>query len=99
MVDELVGLGSRAWSPPLPIVGRGADGAGVEKGGLQAGHKTGECLLGIRFTSQRSPAQRLARFDFLVPLLAPLLVDGTLGLWLALLRIDQDPALRHVAIR
>ena len=98
MVDELGGLGARAWSPPLPIVWRGADGAGVEKGGLQACHKTGERLLGIRCTSKRGPAQRLESFDFLVTLRAPLLVDGALGLWLALLSIDKDPAWRHTTI-
>src|SRR5215813_14692324 len=98
MVDELVGLCSRAWSPPLPIVGRGADGAIVEKRGLQACHKTCERLLGIRFTSKRGPAQRLEGLDFLVTLLAPLPINGTLGLRLAMLRVDKDPALRHIAV-
>jgi hypothetical protein len=95
----LVGVCSRAWSPPLAIVWRGADGAGVEKGGLPACPKTGERLLGSRFTSKRSPVQRLERFDFLVTLLAPLRVDGALGLWLARLRREKDPALRHAPRR
>jgi hypothetical protein len=99
MVDHLSRLGLRAWAPPLSIVGRGADGAVVEKCGLQACHKTCERLLGICFTSKRGPAQRLKGFDFLVTLLAPLLVDSALGLGLALLGIDEDPALCHTAIR
>jgi hypothetical protein len=76
MVDELVGLCSRAWSPPLPIVGRGADGAVVENRGLQAGFKTGERLLSIRCTGKCGPAQCLEGADLLVTLLVPLLIDG-----------------------
>ena len=34
MVDDLVGLGARAGAPPLPIMGRGADGTVREKRGL-----------------------------------------------------------------
>ena len=78
MVDDLVRLCATAWTPPLPILGCGADGAVVEKRGLQACHKTGERLLGIRFTSKRSPAQRLEGFAFLVTLLAPLRIDSAL---------------------
>jgi hypothetical protein len=37
--------------------------------------------------------------DCVLTLLAPPLVDGALGLRLALLRIDEDPALRAAAIR
>ena len=98
MVDDLGGLGPRAWSPPLPIVGRGADGAVVEKRGLQACLKTRERLLGIRFTGKGGAAQRLESSDFLVTLLAPLLIDRALGLRLALFRVDEDPALRDPAI-
>jgi hypothetical protein len=36
LVDDLVGLGPRAWAPALARVRRGAAGAGVEHGGLQA---------------------------------------------------------------
>ena len=98
MVDDLGGLGSRAWSPPLPIVWRGADGAVVEKRRLQAVRKTGQRLLGIRFTGKGRAAQRLEGFDFVVTLLAPLLIDGTLGLRLAMFRVDEQPALRDAAI-
>ena len=70
----------------------------MEKRGLQACRKTGERLLGIRFTSKRGAAQPLEGFDFLVTLLAPLLVDGALGLRLALLGIQEDPALGDTAI-
>ena len=89
----------RTWSPPLPIVGPGADGAIVEKCGLQACHKTCERLLGICFTSKRGLAQCLKGFDFLLTLLAPLCIGGALSLGLALLGIDEDPALCHAAIR
>ena len=98
MVDELGRLCPRPWAPPLAIVGRGADGAGVEHRGLQACHKTGKRLLGIRFTGKRGPAQRLEGSDFLVTLLAPLLVDGALGLRLARLGIQEHPALGAPAI-
>src|SRR5713101_2444899 len=91
MVDDLVGLGSGAWSPPLPIVGRGADGTVREKRGLQVVGKTRQGLLGIRFTGKSRAAQRLEGFDVVGTLLAPLLVDGALGLRLARLGIDQDP--------
>ena len=97
-VDELVGVGARAWAPPLSLVWRGADGAGMEHWGRHACHKTGAGLLGIRVTSQRGPAQRLDRFDCLGTLGAPLLVDGTLGLSLAWLRLEQAPALRHATL-
>ena len=59
-------------------MGRGADSAGVENRGLQAGFKTGECLLGIGCIGKRSPAQRLEGADLLVTVLAPLLIDGAL---------------------
>ena len=98
MVDDLVGLGARAWAPPLPIVGRGADGAVMEKRGLQVVRKTREGLLGIRFTGKGRAAQRLEGFDFVGTLLAPLLVDGALGLRLARLGVDEDPALRDAPI-
>ena len=96
--DDLVGLGPRAWSPPLPRVGRGADGAGVEKRGLQACSKTGERLLGIRLTGKRGSTQRLDGAAFLVTLLAPLRIDRALGLRLAMVRVEEDPALRAPAI-
>src|SRR5439155_4964629 len=92
------GLGPWAWSPALAIVGRGADGAVVEKRGLQAGFKTGERLLGIRCTGKRGPAQRLEGADLLVTLLAPLLIDGALGLRLAMFRVEKDPALLDAPI-
>ncbi len=41
-----------AWTPPLPIMGRGARGALVEERGLHVVRKTRECLLGIRFTGK-----------------------------------------------
>jgi hypothetical protein len=56
MVDELVGLGSRAWSPPLPIVWRRAHSTVMEQCGLPAGRKTGERLLGLRCPGQCRPA-------------------------------------------
>ena len=98
MVDKMVGLGARARAPSLPIVRCGADGAVVEKCGLQAFGKTRERLLGIGFTGKRGPTQRPEGFAFLVTLRAPLLVHGTLDLWLARLGMDEDPALLDAAI-
>jgi hypothetical protein len=98
MGDTVVGLGARAWAPSLPIVGCGADGAVVEKRGLQAFGKTHERLLGIGFTGKRGPAQRPEGFPFLVTLRAPLLVNGTLGLRLARRGVDEYPALLEAAI-
>src|SRR5207244_1543775 len=40
--DELVGRCARAWAPPLPRVGRGAEGAVVATRGRQAGPTTCE---------------------------------------------------------
>jgi hypothetical protein len=62
MIDDLVGLGSRAWSPPLPILGRGADGTVREKRGLQGVGKMRQGLVGIRFTGKGRAAQRLESF-------------------------------------
>jgi hypothetical protein len=99
MVDHLSRLGLRAWSPPLSIVGRGADGAVVEQCGLPACHTMWERLLGICFTRKRGPAQPFKGCDFLVTLRAPLRIDGALGLGLTLLGIDAAPALCDAAIR
>ena len=92
MVDDLVGLGARAWAPPLPIVGRGADGTVMEKRGLHVVGKTRQGLVGIRFTGKGRAAQRLEGFDFVGTLLEPLLVDGALGLGLARLGVDEAPS-------
>ena len=88
----------QGWSPSLPIVGRGADGTVVEQRGLQVGHKTCERLLGIRCPGTRGPAQRLAGFHVLVPLLAPRRIDGALGLRLAMVRVNEAPALLDAPI-
>ena len=66
MVDNLVRLCARAWTPPLPIMWCGADGAAVEKRGLQGVGKTRQGLLGICFTGKGCAAQPLARMDFAV---------------------------------
>ena len=55
-------------------------------------------LLGIRCTGKGRAAQPLERLDFVVTLPAPLLIDGALGLRLALFRVDKDPALRHTTV-
>jgi hypothetical protein len=55
--------------------------------------------LGIRCTGKGRAAQRLEGFDVVVALLTPLLVDGALGLGLARLGLDADPAWCHAAIR
>jgi hypothetical protein len=88
------GAGDRAWSSALAIVGRGTDGAVVEKRGLQAGCTTGERRLGSHCTAKRGPAQRLEGADFLGTLRAPLPLDGALGLQLALFRVDEGRVLK-----
>src|SRR5262249_32957577 len=88
MVDDLVRLCARARTPPLLILGCGVDGTVVEKRGLQVVCKMRQGLLGIRCTGEGRAVQRLEGFDFVVTLLAPLLVDGTLSLRLARLGID-----------
>ena len=98
MVDEVGGLGSRPRASPLPIIGRGVDGALVEKRGLQDVGQTRQGLVGIRCTGQGRAAQRLEGFAFVVALLAPLLVDSALSLRLARLGIDEDPAWRDAPI-
>jgi hypothetical protein len=98
MVDDLGGLGAGPWAPPLPIGGRGADGTVRKKRGLQVVGKTRQGLVGIRFTGKGCAAQRLEGFDFVGTLLAPLLVDGALGLGLARLGLDEHPALRDATI-
>ena len=98
MGDDLGGLGAGPWSPPLPIVGRGADGTVREKRGLHVVGKTRQGLVGIRFTGKGGAAQRLEGFACVGTLLAPLLVDGALGLGLARLGIDEHPALRDATI-
>src|SRR4030095_16889058 len=95
MVDDLVRLCARARTPPLLILGCGADGAVVEKRGLQGVGKMRQGLVGIRFTGEGRAAQRLEGFDFAVTLLEPLLVDGMLGLRLARLGIEEQPDVRE----
>jgi hypothetical protein len=70
----------------------------VEKCGLQGCLKTGERLLGIRFTGKGGSAQPLEGSNFLSTLLAPLRIDHALGLGLAMFRVEEDPALRYPAI-
>ena len=84
MVDHLVRLCRRARSPPLPLAWRGADGAVVEKRGLQGVGTMRQSLVGIRCTSTARAAQRLEGCDVVVALLTPLLVDSALGLVLQL---------------
>src|SRR5215831_12412353 len=98
MVDQLSRLGLRAWPPPLPIAWRGADGAVVEKRGLQVVGKMLQSLVGIRFTGKARAAQRLEGFDVVLTLLTPLLVDSALGLGLARLRVDEHPTLLDTPI-
>src|SRR4051812_23951028 len=98
MVDDLVGLGTRTWAPPLPIMGRGVDRAVMEKRRLHVMGKTRQGLLGIRFTGKGRATQRLEGFDFVGTLLAPLLVDSALGLRLARLRVDEHPTLLDTPI-
>jgi hypothetical protein len=98
MGDNLVRRCPRPWAPPRAVVGRGADGTVVEHRGLPACRKTGERLLGLGFTGNRGAAQPLAGSDCLVPLLAPLRIDGALSLRLALLGIQESPTLGATAL-
>jgi hypothetical protein len=56
-------------------------------------------LVCIRFTGESRATQLFERFDFLVTLLAQVLVDRALGLGVAVLRGEEQPALRDPAIR
>ena len=78
--DALGGLGAGPWSPPLPRVRRGADGTVREQRGLHVVGQTCQGLVGIRCTGKGCAAQRLEGLDFVGTLLAPLRVDGALGL-------------------
>ena len=98
MGDDLVGLGSGAWTLALPIVRRGADGARVEQRGLQACGKPGERLRGLHCTGQGGAAQALERLHCLVTVLVPLLVHRALSVRLARLGIQQHPAVGDTAI-
>jgi hypothetical protein len=97
-VDALGGLGARAGAPPLPILGRGADGTVREQCGLHVVGQTRQGLSGIRFTGKGRATQCLEGFDFVGTLLAPRLVDRALGLRLARRGIDEHPALRDTAL-
>ena len=81
--DARVRPGARAGTPPLPLLGCGADGAVVETRGRPGVGTLRQGLLGLRCTGEGRAAQRLAGFACAVPLLAPRRVDGTLGLRLA----------------
>jgi len=54
--------------------------------------------VGIRCTGKGRVTQRLEGFTFVLTGCAPLRIDGALGLGLALLGIEEDPAWRHAAI-
>ena len=96
--DHLGGLGAWPRAPSLSIAWHGRDRTRLEARRLSAFCKTGECLLGIGFTGKRGPAQLLARFACPVAVLEHLCVDRALRLGLAMLRVDQDPALRHTTV-
>ena len=93
MVDELVGLGA----PGRPPHGVGGRYGQRETWSARRG-QTRQGLVGIRFTGKGRAAQRLEGFDFVGTLLEPLLVHGALGVRLARLGVDEDPALRDTPI-
>jgi hypothetical protein len=64
----------------------------VEQCGLHVVDKMCQGLLGIRCTGTGGAAELLEPMDFVVTLPAPLLIDGALGLRLALFRGDKDLA-------
>jgi hypothetical protein len=82
-VDELVRRCARAWTPALPILGCGADGAVMEKRSLPVVGKMRQGLLGICCPGKGGAAQLLERMDCALPLPAPLLIDGALSRRLA----------------
>jgi hypothetical protein len=94
MGDALVRLCARAGTPPLPLLGCGAERAVVEQRGLHVVGQMRQGLVGLRCTGTGRAAQRLAGVDCAVPLRAPLRGDGTLGLRLARLGRDAPPAWR-----
>ena len=98
MGDALVGLGARAWAPPLPIMGRGGEGTVSETRGLPGVGKTRQGLSGVRFPGQGRAAPRLAGFACVGTRLAPLRVDSARGLRLARRGIEEDPAWRDAPL-
>jgi hypothetical protein len=95
MGRHLRGLGVLARSPPLAIATDGADGALRDERRLHAVRTRRQRLLGLRFTGNRTAAERLNGLDRLIPVRAPLRVDGPLHVRLTPFGGEADPALRH----
>jgi len=60
---------------------------------LSSLRKSRQCLLRIRFTGKRHAAELLESNHFSLALLQQLLVDWALRLGVAVLRVDEHPAL------
>ena len=98
LIDDLVRLLALLRAAPFPIVGHGAHRTGGQERGLKILRKSRQRLPCISFTRKAGAAQFLPGFAVLVTLLAELLVDGALGLRLAGLGVDQEPALLNAAV-
>jgi len=97
-IDDLGRLGALAWASTLALMGcRTHRDLGQERG-LSSLRKSRQCLLRIRFTGKRHAAELLESNHFSLALLQQLLVDWALRLGVAVLRVDEHPALGDPAI-
>lgn len=92
LVDHLAGLSSSSRSSPFAIAGQSAPCAGAQTRGLEVLRTERKRLPDVGFARKGGPASCLQGLDFCGTLLAPLRVDAALGLRLAGLGVDQEPA-------
>jgi hypothetical protein len=98
LVDHVVGLSALARSPSRAIASRGAAGERVQASSLQPLRNGRERLSRIGFTGKGLGTQFLEGFHLLRTLLEEVLSDSALGLRLAGLCVDEDPAWRNPAV-
>src|SRR3989442_14433476 len=97
-VDHVVGLRILSGSSAFTIAGLSAHRTGGHKRGLQVLREGCKRLPRIGFALKGRITYLLQGLSFFVTLLAPLLIDGALGLRLAGCGVDQDPALLHATV-
>ncbi len=85
--------GARAWAAPRAIAWGRTYRTLVQEGGLEALRQRGQCLLRICGTGQGPTPEFLEGGDGALALCEPLLVDRMLRLGVAVLCVDQPPAL------
>ena len=98
VVDHLIRWGIAPGASPLTVAGPRVHRTSGEERGLQGVLEGSKRLAGIRVARTGGTASWLPGFAFLVTLLAQPFIDSALGLCLAELGVDQEPALLHAAI-